>query len=427
LALDPGLRADFGRKSKLFAEANFTVDVMTQRVRDLYAELLEAKRARRVQVSRVQANDAPVRPLRVAIIAASSRYVGGQSVQAEWLLEAWSRDPEVEASSISIDPPFPAMLKWVESIPVLRAIIRQPFYLWALWRGLRKADLAHIFSASYWSFFVAPAPALMMARLMGKCTLIHYHSGEARDHLQRSPAARWVLRKAQGLIVPSDFLVGVFREFGLEASAVPNIVDTSQFRFRPRSPLRPHLLCTRGFHPYYRVDIVVHAFAEVKALYPDAQLDLVGSGPLESEIRALVGQLNLRGVTFAGVASRAEIPKFYDQADIFVNASDLDNMPVSILEAFASGLPVVSTEPEGMRYVVEQGKTGLLSPPGDSHQLAENVVTLLGEPALAAQIIANARSRCEGYQWKVVREQWLQLYRSLRAPAAAAEKVTSVA
>ena len=171
----------------------------------------------------------------------------------------------------------------------------------------------------------------------------------------------------------------------------------------------------------------MRAFAEVRNSYSDARLDLVGSGPLEAEIRALVGRLNLQGVTFAGVASRAEIARYYDQADIFVNASDLDNMPVSILEAFASGLPVASTEPEGMRYVVEQGKTGLLSPPGDPHRLAQNILTLLREPALTAQIIANARSRCEGYEWKGVREPWLHSYRSLRATTAAAEKVTSVA
>ena len=138
----------------------------------------------------------------------------------------------------------------------------------------------------------------------------------------------------------------------------------TQFSFRRRDPLRPHLVCTRGFHPYYCVDDVVRAFAEVQLVYPGAHLDLVGDGPCETQIRDLVRELKLDGVTFTGVASRKQIGQFYDQADIFINASRLDNMPVSVLEAFASGMPVVSTAPEGMDFLVEHERTGLLSKPG---------------------------------------------------------------
>ncbi len=134
--------------------------------------------------------------------------------------------------------------------------------------------------------------------------LINYHSGEARDHLQRFRSAAFVLARADKIVTPSGYLVGVFREFGLSAVAVPNIVDLSEFRYRERIPLRPRLVCTRGFSRYYSVDVVVKAFAEVKREYPEAQLDLVGNGPLEADIRKLVRDLNLTGVNFAGVASR---------------------------------------------------------------------------------------------------------------------------
>ena len=105
-------------------------------------------------------------------------------------------------------------------------------------------------------------------------------------------------------MVPSGYLVDVFREFALTAIAIPNLVDTSRFSFRLRTPLRPHLVCTRGFHPYYGIDVVVRAFAEVQRTFPEAQLDLVGGGPLEEEIRNLVRQLGITGINFAGVASR---------------------------------------------------------------------------------------------------------------------------
>jgi glycosyltransferase involved in cell wall biosynthesis len=353
--------------------------------------------------------------LRVAIIAASLRYVGGQSVQADLLLRNWRGSAEVEALLIPIDPDFPAMLTWAERVPGLRTLVRQPFYMWKLWRDLRSADIAHIFSASYWSFLVAPAPAWMMARLLGKKVVIHYHSGEARDHLQRFRSARPVLARADKLVVPSGYLVDVFKEFKLQAEVVPNVVDISQFVFRLRDPLRPRLVCTRGFHPYYSIDVVVRAFAEVKRSFPDATLDLVGGGPTEGEIRGLVKQLNVSGVNFAGVASYQDIGRFYQEADIFINASRLDNMPVSIMEAFASGTPVVSTTPECMLYVVEHERTGLLSPVGDPGALAQNVVRVLRDAELARRLVQNAYKELEKYSWPAVRRQWLELYRRLLA------------
>jgi glycosyltransferase involved in cell wall biosynthesis len=352
--------------------------------------------------------------------------VGGQSVQAELLLRHWKNDPAIDAKLIPIDPPLPRAVAWVERIPVLRTLVRQPFYLLDLWKGLKHVDIAHIFSASYWSFLIAPAPALWIARLRGKKAIIHYHSGEARDHLRRSRVARRILRKVDRLVVPSGYLVRVFQEFGLEAHAVPNIVDVSQFSFRERQPLRPHLICTRGFHPYYSVDVVVRAFAEVQKQFPEACLDLVGKGPSEADIRELVRELKVSGVHFTGVASREEIGRLYDQADIFINASWLDNMPVSILEAFACGTPVVSTAAESISYLVEHERTGLLSEVGDVSALAGNVLRLLRDPALAARVAVQALRQSELYRWPAGREQWLDVYRRVSARKEAADRIAVV-
>ncbi len=419
---DAAMRTSLGQNARAFARANFTLDHMRTRHEELYRELIEKKQQRR-EVRRQEPAHASTDRLRVAIVAASLRYVGGQSVQADLLMRAWQKDPNVEARLLPIDPVFPSVLKWAERVPLLRTLIRQPIYMLKLWRELKHVDIAHIFSASYWSFMVAPAPALLIARLRGKKVLLHYHSGEARDHLRRFRSARPILKRADRLVVPSGYLVEVFCEFGLDAQAIPNIVDLSQFSYRSRKPLRPHLVCTRGFHPYYCVDVVVRAFVEVQKAYPDAQLDLVGGGPLESEIRNLVRELNLTGVNFAGIAPHSEIGRFYDQADIFINASRLDNMPVSVLEAFASGTVVVTTEPEGMRYIVEHGRTGLLSPTGDARALAQNVIRVLNDAELAERLALNARREMERYCWPVVREQWLETYRTLvsRNPPAVEE------
>jgi glycosyltransferase involved in cell wall biosynthesis len=351
--------------------------------------------------------------IKVAIVAPSLRYVGGQAVQADLLMRLWQGDPDVEVSFIGVDPPLSQLLSWAERIPGLRTILREPIYFWHLWRGLKGIDIAHIFSASYWSFLLAPAPAWFFARLRGAKALINYRSGEARDHLRRFRSGKFVLSRVDAIVAPSGYLVDVFREFGLKTMVVPNVVDLAQFRYRERNPLRPHLVCTRGFSAYYSVDVVVRAFTEVKKVYPEAKLDLVGGGRLEADVRKLVADLKLADVNFTGVASRGEIGKYYDQADIFINASWLDNMPVSIIEAFAAGTPVVTTSPESIPYLVEHDRTGLLSPVGDDKALAANVIRLLRDPALAARLAQNAHQESGKYTWEAVRGQWVKVYRGM--------------
>ena len=413
MAQDVAMREALGRHARRFAQENFTIEQMRSKHEGLYAELLERKGwsslALPARVRRVSGH----KPLRVTIVAASLRYVGGQSVQADLLERSWDGDPDVHAELLPIDPRFPRGLKWVEGIPGLRTVVREPLYLLALWRGLKNADIAHIFSASYWSFLLAPVPAWWMAVLRNKKVLLHYHSGEARDHLRRFRTTRPMLARMGLLVVPSGYLVDVFEEFGLKARVIPNIVDLSLLRFQARRPLRPHLVCTRGFHPYYRVDLVVQAFAQVQRVFPEASLDLAGAGPVEGQIRDLVHQLKLSGVRFLGAVPRGEIGKVYDEADIFVNASSLDNMPVSVLEAFASGTLVVSTAPEGMHYLVDHERTGLLSPPGEAAPLAENILRLLRDEELSSRLAANAYEESSRYRWTAVRGRWLAVYRTL--------------
>jgi glycosyltransferase involved in cell wall biosynthesis len=408
---DPELRAAISRRAREFAQANFSVERIRRQYCSLYAEAL-AGQHKRSSVSRPVETAADSR-IRVAFVAPSLRYVGGQAVQADLLMRNWKEDPDVAARFIAHDPRLPYGFGWIERVPFLRTVIREPLYLLSLWRNLKDVDIAHIFSASYSSFLLAPLPAWFVARELGRRTLINYRSGECRDHLQRSMIARHVLKKTDRIVVPSGYLVDVLREFELEAQIVPNIVDLSQFRYRLRKPLRPHLVCTRGFHPYYGLDVVVRAFAEVQRSYPEAQLDLVGGGGLEGQIRDLVRQLSLSGVQFLGVAAHKDIGEFYDRADIFVNASNLDNMPVSVLEAFASGTPVVTTAPESMQYIVEHERTGLLSAPGDAAALAQNILRVLSDPELAIRLAQNAFAESSRYSWKSVRDQWVDMYRGL--------------
>ena len=407
LLRDPALRQQLATKAQQFAQENFSQPRICRKYEDLYARLLQEKSWR--PEIKPQAKPA----LQVAVVAASLRYVGGQSAQAELLVREWQNDPEIHARFIPIDPEFPRAIAFVGHIPGVRTLVREPIYLRQLWQATREADLVHIFSASYWSFLIAPAPAWVIARLRGKHVLIHYHSGEAPDHLLRFRSAGYVLKRADRLVAPSHYLVDVFRAFGIHAEVIPNVADLSRFCFRQRTALLPHLINTRCFHPYYCLDDVVRAFIEIKKAFPEARLDLVGTGPQERTIRTLVRESDATSIDFAGVADRDQVPLLYSQADIFINASRLDNMPVSILEAFASGTPVVSTAPAGIKYMVEHERTGLLCEVGDWQGLAQNVIRLLRDRALAARIIDNAHEEAQRYSWERVRPRWLHVYRSV--------------
>jgi len=406
------LRFSLSQKCREFTRQHFSAEHISRQYQQMYAEALcEAKQSQMHPSSARQMQKES--KIRVAFVAPSLRYVGGQAVQADLMLRNWRNDPDVSAQFVAVDPNLPFGFRWAEKIPFLRTVLREPIYIWKLSRDLQDVDVAHIFSASYTSFLLAPLPAWFIARQRGAKTMINYRSGEARDHLEHSSIARYVLRKANRLIVPSEYLIDVFREFDLRATAIPNLVDLSQFRYRERNPLRPHLVCTRGFHPYYCIDIVVKAFALVQREFPDASLDLVGKGPSENEVRRLVAELQLRNVNFRGVASRTEIGRYYDRADIFINASRVDNMPVSVIEAFSSGTPVVSTCPESMPYLVKHGCTGLLSAVGDDVALAANVSRVMREPDLAMHLAQNAYEQSQNYSWAAIRPQWLLAYGSL--------------
>lgn len=408
------LRSGMADRSRQFVEQNFKTERIARQYAELYSELIARNRGRRQQAAGERTSREPSR-IRVAFVAPTFRHVGGQAVQAGLLLGNWRGDPELNAEFIPVDPSFGRWFSWLEKLPLARTILREPFYLLSLWRGLKHVDLVHIFSASYSSFLLGPLPAWSMARLLGKKTLINYRSGACRDHLNKSWIARRVLKGTDRIVVPSGYLAAVLRDFQLTAKIVPNIVDLSQFVWRSRKSLRPHLVCTRGFHRFYSIDVVVRAFAEIQKSFPEAQLDLVGGGPLQDEVRRLVGELSVPNVNFLGVVSRQDIGLCYDRADIFINASNVDNMPVSVLEAFAAGTPVVTTAPEGIRYIVEHERTGLLSPVGDAHALAGNVMRVLRDADLARRLAGNAQLEMEKYQWRAVRELWLEIYREATA------------
>jgi glycosyltransferase involved in cell wall biosynthesis len=276
----------------------------------------------------------------------------------------------------------------------------------------------HVFSASYTSFLLAPLPAVIVARLLGKPVVMNYRSGEAPDHLRRSAIARAVLAAVDRNAVPSRFLHDVFAVYGIDAEIIPNIVDLDRFAFRQREPLQPRLLSTRNFEDLYNVECTLRAFQLVQQRYPDATLTLVGGGSRDAALRKMAAALGLRNVTFAGRVAPDRIWEYYASADIYLQTPDIDNMPASVLEAFASGCAVVATDAGGVPAILSHETHGLLVSCNDHEAAARQICRLLEDPALTRRLTIAARASCERYRWTEVRAQWLALYRSVTsAPA----------
>ena len=258
------------------------------------------------------------------------------------------------------------------------------------------------------------APAILIGKLYGKRVILNYRSGEAEDHLRNWPlTTKPVMQLADRIIVPSGYLVDVFARFGLRAEAIANAVELERFQFRERVPLQPKFLCTRLFEPLYNIGNVIRAFHLIQQQLPEATLTLAGDGSQRAALEQLVSELGARNVDFRGFVKFEDMPALMDAHDVYLMANDIDNMPATLLESNACGMPVVTTDAGGIPYLVAHEQTALLVRCGDYENLARQALRLFTEPDLTTRLAQNGLANAQQYTWPAVREKWLGLYGEL--------------
>lgn len=337
---------------------------------------------------------------------------GGMANQCEQLLRLL-RSEGVNVELVRTNAPYrPAI---VAKIPVLRAVARLLPYLGHLWAAAGRCEVFHVLANSGWAWHLFAAPALWAGRLRSKPVIINYRGGLADEFLSSAP--RHVLRdlrRAALRVTPSDFLRRVFDRRGLQAEVIPNVIDLARFAPRRRRAHSdaPHVVVARNLEPIYGLDTAIRAFAMLRKSYPRATLTLAGTGPQRDELIELARSLGLSSaVHFPGRIDHADMPALYARADLALNPSTVDNMPNSVLEAQASGLPLVSTDVGGVPDIVEHGVTGLLVPVGKPELMADALRRLLDDAELADQLVQAAALRVAEFGWPQVRLQWLNAYR----------------
>ncbi len=348
--------------------------------------------------------------MRVALIGPLPPPSGGmanQTLQLQRLLQ----EEGVVVELVQVNAPYRP--QWLGKVRGVRAMARLLPYLITLWRVLGRVDVAHLMANSGWSWHLFAAPAIWMGRLRGTPVVVNYRGGFAGDFLVRQAGwVRFSIRRAARLIVPSGFLRDVFAQHGMAAEIVPNIVDTD--RFNPGGNLAdrpPAILVARNLEPVYDNASAIHALALVKERVPQVQLIVAGSGPEEARLKQLAEALNLGdSVRFTGRVEAADMPALYRSARVSLNPSRADNMPNSVLEALAAGVPVVSTRVGGVPYIVEHEKTALLVELGAVADIAEAIVRILTEPALAERLRAAGFETAQIYTWPKIKPKLFKVY-----------------
>jgi glycosyltransferase involved in cell wall biosynthesis len=331
-----------------------------------------------------------------------------QARQLDQLLRDDGVNVDVLASNFSL----PSALKAVERVPGVRTGLRAVLIWFLLWPRIGRADVVHVMAASWLYFFLAVYPAVLVGRVRGKRVVINYRGGEAREFFQRygwiaSPA----FTLARTITAPSEFLASAIRKrFGVAVSIVPNILDSSRFIYRARTEIRPTLLVTRHLERMYDIESVLKAYRRVHARHSDATLWIAGGGSEEAHLRNLVSAWGLTNVRFLGEVAHENLPAIYDQCDIYLNASLVDNFPAALLEASAAGLAVVSTRAGGIPFLYEHARTAWLVECGDWHGLANAVEEVLESPSVALEMTKAALTIVGACRWAEVRKRLYHSY-----------------
>ena len=261
--------------------------------------------------------------------------------------------------------------------------------------------------------FVVEDIASLLGRLLGQRIIMVLHGGALPDFMARYP--RWtrrVLNRADVIVTPTEYLARAVASYGFQAQVIPNVIDPVEYPYRRRKHLSPRLLWMRAFHQLYNPQQAVRVLARLIQDVPAATLVMAGQDKgTQEEMVQLAKSLGVDGaVRFPGFLDPQAKAREGDAADIFINTSSIDNMPVSIIEACAMGLPVVTTNVGGIPDLLEDGESGMLVPPDDDELMVRAIHSLLEDPAMAERLSSNGRLLAERSSWEEVRPQWEQLF-----------------
>ena len=281
------------------------------------------------------------------------------------------------------------------------------------WRRRREYEVAYVEVYSGKAFFWAEAVCLVL-RLAARPYVLNLHGGALPSFARRWPGRIIrLLKSAVAVVTPSPYLLEKMKPYRTDLRVIPNGLNLQNYptkiRFRPQ----PHLVWLRAFHAIYNPTLAPRVLSKLSQEFSDISLVMVGpdkDGSL-SQTQKVTSELGLSDkVRFPGKIPKVDVPLWLQPGDIFLNTTNVDNTPVSVIEAMACGLCIVSTDVGGIPYLLDHEQDALLVPPDDADAMAGAVQRILTEPGLAGHLSRHARQKAEGFDWPVILPKWEELF-----------------
>jgi len=285
--------------------------------------------------------------------------------------------------------------------------------LLSVWRWRNQYGLAHVELFSGNAFIWAEAVCALL-RFVAKPYIISLHGGNLPVFSRKHPGrVGRLLTSAAVVTAPSHYLRKELQTFRSDIIYIPNGIDITPYQFKLRTNPIPSVVWLRAFHKIYNPQMAIDMVKRLINEFPSINLQMFGpdrDGSLEST-KKLANEVGVAGqILFPGQINKSEVPVRVNSGDIFINTTTTDNTPVSVIEAMACGLCVVSTDVGGIPHLLENEVDALLVPSGDSDAMAAAVRRILSEPGLAERLSRNARAKVEQFDWSVVLPKWGALF-----------------
>ncbi|RIK26941.1 MAG: glycosyl transferase family 1 [Chloroflexi bacterium] len=263
--------------------------------------------------------------------------------------------------------------------------------------------------------FALAEVTVWLLRLLGKPIVLTLHGGNLPAFARRWPGrVRRLLASAAAVTTPSRYLLEQMAHYRDDIILLPNALDLSQYHPRPLAqPVQPRLVWLRAFHHIYNPVLAAQVIARLRHEWPDAHLTMVGPDKGDGafqEFQRFVTDHGLGAhVTCVGGVPKVEVPVWLQRGDIFLNTTTAESFGVSVMEAAAMGLCIVTTSVGELSYLWQDGVDALLVPPNDPDAMAAAVRRILTEPELAERLSRNARRKAEQFDWETILPQWERL------------------
>jgi len=291
-------------------------------------------------------------------------------------------------------------------------LLRALDIIYTLYRNRTTTNIIIVDTYSTKNFYVSVLVAFF-ANYFHIKYLPYLHGGNLPKRLESHPKiSKYIFKNSAINIAPSKYLENAFIEKGYKTLLIPNNIELSLYPFKERTKLSPKLLYVRALSKVYNPLMLIRVLDKLLKLYPDAELCMVGpdkDGTLEA-IKKEASKLNiLEHIKFTGKLPKKEWIELSKEYDIFVNPTNFDNQPVSIIEAMALGFPIVSTNVGGLPFLIDHNFNGILVDKNDTEKMTQEIINLLENQKKVNMLSKNARRKAETFSWKNIEKQWEKL------------------